>query len=127
MLLFPGWVRFEIETNLVSAELADGRALAASAEALSRGADPESERLFNGRLIAVLRTLSTALGIRPTDRAGQCDTLVMAAALTGLALFSRTGRLAALGFSSEELIKRLAARLAPAEGVLDREAIRDEP
>jgi AcrR family transcriptional regulator len=74
----------------------------------------ESERHFNGRLIAALTALSQAAGRSTTNRPEQRDVLLLAAALTGLAVFARSGRLAALGFSTEEIIARLAARFSAA-------------
>ena len=40
------------------------------------------------------------------------DVVVLAAALTGLAMMGRAGRLDALGFTAEELLARLEARFA---------------
>jgi AcrR family transcriptional regulator len=70
----------------------------------------DAERLFNGRLIAALKALSDASGLSTTGREGQRDVLLLAAALSGLALFSRSGRLDALGFTPEEMIARLDGR-----------------
>jgi len=67
----------------------------------------EAERLFNGRLIAALKVLSEASGQTSDSREAQCDVLLVAAALSGLALLSRAGRLEALGFSAEEILDRL--------------------
>lgn len=74
----------------------------------------EAERVFNGRLIAVLKALSEAKGQRDESRAAQCDVVTLAAALAGLALMRRSGRLDALGFTDEELLARLDARFAGA-------------
>jgi len=94
--------------KLAVATLCSAAALPDALAALDgRTANLESERLFNGRLIAVLRALSAALGGAPGDRASQGDTLVFAAAISGLALLARTTRLDALGFSLEELVDRL--------------------
>jgi AcrR family transcriptional regulator len=71
----------------------------------------EAERLFNGRLIAALTALSDAVG-GGRSREGQGDVVLIAAALAGLALFARSGRLEALGFSREELLARLERRFA---------------
>jgi AcrR family transcriptional regulator len=70
----------------------------------------DAERLFNGRLIGALKALSDASGVPATGRQGQCDVLLLAAALSGLAMFSRSGRLDALGFTPEEMIARLDSR-----------------
>ena len=67
----------------------------------------EAERLFNGRLIAVLKVLSEALGSKAHSRDGQRDVVLLAATLAGLALLARSGRLAALGFTPEELLQCL--------------------
>ncbi len=74
----------------------------------------EAERLFNGRLIAVLRALSDAAG-HPADSPGaQADVVLLAATLAGLAMFARSGRLAALGFSAANMIAALDRRFQPA-------------
>ncbi|MGN6147958.1 MAG: TetR family transcriptional regulator [Rhizomicrobium sp.] len=71
----------------------------------------EAERVFNGRLIAALTALSDAAG-GGRSREGQGDVVLIAAALAGLAIFARSGRLEALGFSREELLARLESRFA---------------
>jgi AcrR family transcriptional regulator len=70
----------------------------------------EAERLFNGRLIAALKALSDAGGLPTGSRESQCDVVLVAASLAGLALLARSGRLGALGFSPEEMIARLDGR-----------------
>jgi AcrR family transcriptional regulator len=70
----------------------------------------EAERLFNGRLIAALKALSDAAGLPTGSRQSQCDVVLVAASLAGLALLARSGRLGALGFSPEEMIARLDGR-----------------
>jgi AcrR family transcriptional regulator len=91
-------------------QMKDMETMAAAAAALtSVPGSSEPERHFNGRLIAALNALSDASGKRAESREAQCDVLLLAAALTGLAVFSRSGRLAALGFAHEELLKRLEA------------------
>ncbi|MBU6443805.1 MAG: TetR family transcriptional regulator [Alphaproteobacteria bacterium] len=74
----------------------------------------EAERLFNGRLIAVLRALSDASGHPADSRAAQADIVLLAATLAGLAVFARSGRLAALGFSPADMIAALDRRFLPA-------------
>jgi len=86
--------------------------IAAASGALSEGGNSEAERLFNGRLIAALKALSDASGLPSDSRQSQCDVVLVAAALSGLALFSRSGRLSALGFRPEEILARLDARFA---------------
>jgi AcrR family transcriptional regulator len=70
----------------------------------------DAERLFNGRLIAALKVLSEASGQTTDSRESHCDVLLVAAALSGLAMLARSGRLEALGFSTEEILDRLGAR-----------------
>ena len=70
----------------------------------------DAERLFNGRLIAALKALSDAGGLPTGSRESQCDVVLVAASLAGLALLARSGRLGALGFSPEEMIARLDGR-----------------
>ena len=91
--------------------LRDTETMAAASGALSsRAGASDIERLFNGRLIAVLTALSEATGQKVDSRAAQSDVVVLAAALAGLALMSRAGRLDALGFRPDELLARLEAR-----------------
>ena len=87
--------------------------MAAGAAALpSAGGTTDAERLFNGRLIAALRALSEACGTPYDSRWGQSDVVLIAAALTGVAVLARSGRLQALGFSPAELIGALDRRFA---------------
>ncbi len=72
----------------------------------------DAARVFNGRMIAALRVLSDAASAKADSREGQRDVVLIAATLAGLALLVRSGRLAALGFSSEELLSRLDFRFA---------------
>jgi len=74
----------------------------------------DAERLFNGRLIAALKALSDACGMPSDSRQSQCDVVLVAAALAGMALLARSGRLEALGFSRDEIIARLDARFRSA-------------
>lgn len=95
------------------AHLTGGETIAAASGALpARFGGSEAERLFNGRLIAALRILSEAAG-GGEDRRSQSDVILIAAALSGLALFARAGRLDALGFSPQEILARLDERFAP--------------
>jgi AcrR family transcriptional regulator len=85
--------------------------IAAASQALPASAGTgEAERLFNGRLIAALKILSDATGQNADGRDAQCDVLLMAAALSGLALLARAGRLEALGFTADEVVERLETR-----------------
>jgi AcrR family transcriptional regulator len=91
--------------------LRDNETFAAAQGALpSEAGGSEAERLFNGRMIAALKVLSDATGQPADNRDNQCDVVLVAAALTGLALLSRSGRLAALGFTPEEVLARLDGR-----------------
>jgi len=82
--------------------------LAAAQGALSAQAGgSEAERLFNGRMIAALRVLADATGQKADSRDHQCDVVLVAAALGGMALLARSGRLSALGFTPEEILARL--------------------
>jgi AcrR family transcriptional regulator len=93
--------------------LRDNEAFAAAQGALpSISGGSEAERLFNGRLIAALKVLSDATGQPPSERDNQCDVVLVAAALSGLALLARSGRLEALGFTPEEIVKRLGERFS---------------
>jgi AcrR family transcriptional regulator len=84
--------------------------MAAASAALPGAQGGEAERLFNGRLIAALKALSDASGLPSDSRESQCDIVLIAAALSGLALLARSGRLGALGFSPEEILARLDGR-----------------
>ncbi|HEX3756105.1 MAG TPA: TetR family transcriptional regulator [Rhizomicrobium sp.] len=90
--------------------LSGAETMAAASAALPSASGGEAERLFNGRLIAVLKALSDAGGLPADSRQSQCDIVLVAAALTGLALLARSGRLGALGFSPEEILQRLDGR-----------------
>ena len=84
--------------------------IAAASGALTEGGNSDAERLFNGRFIAALKALSDASGLPSDSRESQCDIVLVAAALSGLAMFSRSGRLSALGFKPEEILARLDTR-----------------
>jgi AcrR family transcriptional regulator len=85
-------------------------ALAASSATFEDVLPPEAERMFNGKLIAALTALAEAAGRPPKSRADQADTVLVAAAVAGLAMLARSGRLKALGFDEDELLARLDAR-----------------
>jgi AcrR family transcriptional regulator len=88
--------------------LCDNETMAAAQGALPATAGTgDAERLFNGRMIAALKVLSDAAGRPANSRESQCDVVLVASALTGLALLARSGRLSALGFAPEEILKRL--------------------
>lgn len=103
-------------------ELLCGAETMAAASAALSGSRPENgklneaERLFNGRLIAALKALSDASGLPSDSRESQCDVVLAAASLVGLALMARSGRLKALGFTPEEMIARLDGRFRGAKG-----------
>jgi AcrR family transcriptional regulator len=89
---------------------AETMAAASAALAGTPAENSDAERLFNGRLIAALKALSDAGGLPTGNRESQCDVVLAGAALAGLALLARSGRLAALGFAPEEMIARLDRR-----------------
>ncbi len=87
-----------------------------AAAATLEGADapPEAERLFNGRLIAALTAFAEATGrgtLRTRD--DQADVVLAAAAVTGLAVLARAGRLKTLGLEEGALLDRLEKRFTP--------------
>jgi len=85
----------------------------AAASATSQSAGPsDAQRLFNGRLIAALKALSDAAGNPADTREAQCDAVLLGAAVAGLALLVRSGRLQALGFSPDEIVQRLERRFS---------------
>jgi len=85
--------------------------LAAASGAHSASAS-DAQRLFNGRLIAALKVLSDAAGNPADTREGQCDAVLVGAAVAGLSLMVRSGRLQALGFSADEIVERLERRFS---------------
>src|SRR3569623_1086837 len=90
--------------------LSRAETMAAASAALPGAGGNDAARLFNGRLIAALKALSDAGGLPSNSRQSQCDVVLVAAALTGLALLARSGRLEALGFTPQEMIGRLDGR-----------------
>lgn len=87
------------------------RALPAAVQSLAGTATPpEAERLFNGRLIAALTGFAEAAGLAPvSDRRRQADVVLAVAALIGLSVLARSGRLSALSLDPDMLLERLAA------------------
>jgi AcrR family transcriptional regulator len=106
-----GPARFAAATGAALNMLRSTESIEAAASALAATPGSDAERLFNGRLIGVLKILSDATGAKPTSRADQCDVVLLAASLTGLAQLARSGRLEALGFAPEEILARLDQRL----------------
>jgi AcrR family transcriptional regulator len=96
--------------------LLETETIAAASAALRPTERSEPERVFNGRLIGALNALSRATGLRAESRETQTDVVLLAATLTGLALLARSGRLSALGFETDELVRRLDARFSEPEG-----------
>lgn len=91
--------------------LQNSETMAAMPSAFEPGELPsDAERHFNGRMIGALMALSEAVGSGSQNRDAQSDTVLIAAALSGLALLARSGRLAALGFTPEEVLARLNVR-----------------
>jgi AcrR family transcriptional regulator len=86
--------------------------IAASSALPSEAGNSDAERLFNGRLIATLKILSDARGVSLDSREAQADAVLLAAALTGLTVLARSGRLAALGFATGEIVTALDRRFA---------------
>ena len=100
--------KLERVASAALAHLRDSGTIAAAMSALDSSAEAgTAERFFNGRLIGALRALSEIAGRQATSREGQSDVLLIAAALAGLALLDRSGRLKALGFASTELVAHL--------------------
>ncbi len=106
-----GGLSAAITTALAQLENMETMAAASAALCATR-TTTEPERHFNGRLIAALNALSQASGAKAESRTAQRDVLLLAATLTGLAVLARSGRLAALGFTPEELLERLDARFS---------------
>jgi AcrR family transcriptional regulator len=98
--------------NVTIDMLRNSETMAAGAAVLPSAGAGEAQRLFNGRLIAALRALSDASGKPDDSRQGQADVVLIAAALTGIAVLARSGRLQALGFSPAELIAALDRHFA---------------
>jgi AcrR family transcriptional regulator len=94
--------------------------LADAVAALESGeAPPEAERLFNGRLIAALTAFADAAGLPSVkSREQQADVVLAAAAIAGLAVLARAGRLKALGFEEGDLLARLEKRFSDGLGPL---------
>jgi AcrR family transcriptional regulator len=91
--------------------LCDMQSLAAAVGSLHQSSgSSDAERLFNGRMIAALKSLSDAAGNSLDSRERQSDAVLVAAAVAGVALLARSGRLDALGFSVEEILARLNQR-----------------
>jgi AcrR family transcriptional regulator len=88
--------------------------VAASAALPPKAGTSEPERLFNGRMIGALNALAEATGRSAASRDSQLDVVLLAAALTGLAMLARSGRLEALGFDTPEIISRLDSRFTEA-------------
>jgi AcrR family transcriptional regulator len=86
--------------------------IAASGALPAQTGSSDAERLFNGRLIAALKALSEASGAELAKREGQADTLLLAAALTGLVVLMRSGRLEALGFTGDEAVSAIDRRFS---------------
>jgi len=100
--------------------LANAETLAAASGAIAPEANGSGVgRLFNGRMIAALTALSDATGERARSREDQADVVLMAAALAGLAIMVRGGRLEALGFSADEVLGRLDERFGRSAGRSD--------
>jgi AcrR family transcriptional regulator len=105
--------RFGAVAGAALAHLQKTETIVAASSALPAEAGfGDAERLFNGRLITTLKILSQARGVSLDSREAQTDTVLLAAALTGLAVLARSGRLAALGFSTDEIVAALDRRFS---------------
>jgi AcrR family transcriptional regulator len=105
--------RLAAASSAALASLGETESLAAALAVLPMaGRANDAERLFNGRMIAALKALSEASGKPLATREAQCDIVLVAAAVTGLALLQRSGRLEALGYSRGELLARLEKHFA---------------
>jgi len=86
--------------------------VAASSALPAEAGAGDAERLFNGRLIGALKALSDAAGNPADSRESRADVVLIAAALAGLAMLARSGRLDALGIATGDVLARLEKRLA---------------
>jgi AcrR family transcriptional regulator len=109
----PGTLALAAKTALDA--MRGSGALPAAVATLEGGdAPPEAERLFNGKLIGALTAFAEAAGHNPKTREEQADVVLAAAAVTGLAVLARAGRLKTLGLDEDALLERLDKRFAPA-------------
>ena len=100
-------------SKLALALTRESGALGAAASSLeSSKVPPDAERLFNGKLIAVLTALADATGRSRETRGEQADVVLCAAFIAGLAVLLRSGRLEALGLEENELLERLEKRFS---------------
>ena len=107
----PGGGKLAATAEAALSLLQNTETLAAAVSALP-GGKGEAERIFNGKLIAALTTLSEVSGKPASARSEQAEIVLMAASLAGLALFLRSGRLQALGFSGADMIEALGRRFS---------------
>ena len=108
----PGSSSVGAAAKIVLELIRTSRALPAAASTLEGGdAPPEAERLFNGRLILALTAFAEAVGRAPAkSRDDQLDVVLAAAAITGLAVLARAGRLKTFGLEEDALVERLDKR-----------------
>src|SRR5580765_8433576 len=102
--------RLSTAASAVIDKMRDMDSLAAASGASQSAGSNDAQQLFNGRLIAALKALSDAAGNPADTREAQCDAVLLGAAVAGLALLVRSGRLRALGFSPDEIVQRLERR-----------------
>ena len=71
--------------------------------------EPIRDEVGRDEVCAAFAALYREEGVRlPSEsRENQCDVVLLAAALSGLAMLARSGRLGALGFTSDEILSRL--------------------
>lgn len=86
-------------------------ALPAAISSLGHSETPsETQRVFNGKLIAALTAFAETSGLTPAnDPRRQAEIIVAVASLIGLAVLSRAGRLSALSLDEQALIGTLAS------------------
>ena len=76
--------------------------------------DSDSGRLVTGRLIQCLKVLSESMRNTADDSTStDKDTLILAAMCVGLAALQKSERLDLLGYSQEDLVDHMLARLLP--------------
>ena len=79
----------------------------------ANGLTPELDRQLNGRLIAVLQTLSNAIAAYAgvPDAVAHRETVLLTASLCGILLLQATGRLKVLGQDGDSLVDQAIADL----------------
>jgi AcrR family transcriptional regulator len=105
--------RIAAAVGIAIAAVQESGALGAAALSLEGSKiPPDSERMFNGKLIGALTSLANATGRSHAARGDQADVVLLAAFVTGFAVLLRSGRLKALGFDDQEILARLEGRFS---------------